>query len=648
MWKKKGTDDIGINDRSPDKNEIVLERKRILGTKPLLIVNIICFAMTVFHLYASGIRTLPVNVFRCIHLGFGMCIVFLIYPASKKEPINKIPWRDVLFAALATVPNIYIIVELENLAKRAGILTTMDLVMGIILIVLLLEVSRRVVGIVLTCIATFFILYTILGPYFPGILAHRGASLAGLVRHMYLSTEGVYGVPLGASASFIFLFVVLGTILTHIGAGDVLINLALSVFGKQRGGPAKVAVVSSALFGSISGSSLANVVTTGTFTIPLMKKVGYEPSFAGAVEAAASTGGQIMPPIMGAAAFIIAEFLGIPYFSVCLAAALPAVLYFTAIFCAVHQQAVKLGIKGLTKDQVPSGKKVLKEQGYLLLPLVLIIVILVMGYSPAMAGFVSILTAVAISWFKRETRLTPKRLFFVLAEGAKGAMDVLIACAVVGFIIGSFTLSGMGLKMAALVQTLSGGRLFLTLLFTAIASIILGMGVPTTANYIMMAMITVPIVSAMDVLPLAAHLFCFYFGIVSDLTPPVALGALTASGIAGSKFLPTAINATKLGAIAYIIPFFFVYNPILLLGMQPFTIEVLISFIFAIIGTIALSCAIYNYMLDTLKWYERIITAIAALIMIHPNILTSFIGISLFILVYLMQRKSLNKALYTT
>jgi TRAP transporter 4TM/12TM fusion protein len=456
---------------------------------------------------------------------------------------------------------------------------------------------------------------------------------------MILSTEGLFGVALGASASFIFLFCLLGAMMAEIGADSVLIDLAVSVFGKQRGGPAKAAVVSSALFGTVSGSSLANVTTTGTFTIPLMKSVGYEPEFAGAVEATASCGGQIMPPVMGAAAFIIAEFTGSSYLAVCMAAALPALLYFTGIFSAVHVRACAKDLKGVPEDQLPDAKKLMIEKGYLLIPLISIIVILVMGMSPSMAAFISVCVTIVISFFKRGTRMTPRKLFNAFANGAKGAVDVMIACAIVGFIVGSFTLTGLGVKMATLVTMLAGGKLILTLLFSAIASIILGMGVPTTANYIMMSMITVPAVAVMGVPTMAAHLFCFYFGIVSDLTPPVAMAALTGAGIAKARFWPTAINATKLGVAAYIIPFFFVYNPVLLLGQKPFTVMVLVGTLFSIIGIVAVSCGLFRYVIRETTTIERILMLAAGLMMVLPEAVTSLGGLALVALVILLQKK---------
>lgn len=625
---------------------LLVEKKRSLIGPTLLIVNVIGFSMALFHMYCAGFKTIDVMQFRAMHLAFGLCILFLVYPMSKKSSRDTVPWYDWVLAVIATIPNLYIAIGFKQLAARAGHVTTLDAIMGLLLMLIILEAARRVVGMTLVGISGFFILYTMFGSYFPSVLAHRGATLGGLVRHMILSTEGLFGVALGASASFIFLFCLLGAMMAEIGADSVLIDLAVSAFGKQRGGPAKAAVVSSALFGTISGSSLANVTTTGTFTIPLMKSVGYEPEFAGAVEATASCGGQIMPPVMGAAAFIIAEFTGSSYLAVCLAAALPALLYFTGIFAAVHVRACAKNLKGVPADQLPDAKKLMKEKGYLLIPLISIIAILMMGMSPSMAAFISVCVTIVVSFFKRGTRMTPRKLFNAFANGAKGAVDVMIACAIVGFIVGSFTLTGLGVKMATLVTMLAGGKLILTLLFSAIASIILGMGVPTTANYIMMSMITVPAVTLMGVPAMAAHLFCFYFGIVSDLTPPVAMAALTGAGIAKARFWPTAINATKLGAAAFIIPFFFVYNPVLLLGQEPFTVMVLVGMLFSVIGIVAISCGLFRFVIRETTLIERILMLAAGMMMVLPEMVTSLGGLALVAFVILLQkRRTRNESL---
>jgi len=636
-------DNSDEKDSRPAANESIdeqftLEKKRNLTGTSLLILNIICFSMTLYQLYIAGPGNLVANISRAIHLGYGMGIVFLLYPLTGKSRKDRIAWFDYILAAMGIVVNLYIVFNFETLTARAGLVTKVDLVLGTLLILLLLECSRRVVGKVLTGIAVFFLVYTLYGNYFPGALAHRGVSLTNLVRHMYLTLEGVYGIALGVSTNFIFLFILLGAVLTHMGTGEFLIKIAIALFGRQRGGPAKAAVVSSAFFGIISGSSVANICTTGTFTIPLMKKTGYKPFFAGSTEAAASIGGQIMPPVMGAAAFIIAENLGQPYLKVCLAAAVPAVLYFAGIFFGVHQEAVKSDLKGLPPEDIPKIRTVLKDV-YLIIPLIIIIVVMIMGYAPSFAGLVSIISAIAISFVKKKSWFTPKKLFMAFADGAINALEVLIACATVGFIIGSFTLSGMGIKLASLVVHLGGGNLLITLIFTAIASLVLGMGVPTTANYVMMSMITVPALLKMDVMPMAAHLFCFYYGIISDITPPVALGALAGAGIAKAPFWPTAINSTKLGIAAYLAPFLFVFNQSLVLGQQPFLFLHVLYLILALVGVMIISTGLFGFVITRAKWYERIALIGAGVMVLIPGILNSLIGLGLYGVVYLIQRQ---------
>ncbi len=618
--------------------KVMVDKKRQLTGATLMIVNIICFSMTLFQLYAAGPGNLVANALRAIHLGYGLCLVFLLYPICSKASRDRIQFYDIVLAAGGMVANLYLVVNMEVLASRAGLMTGMDLIMGLILIITLLEAARRIVGPVLTGIAGFFLIYTLFGQYFPGIIAHRGVALSNLVRHMYLTLEGVYGVALGVSASFIFLFITMGAILTHMGTGQYLTDMAICAFGRQRGGPAKAAVVSSSLFGLISGSTIANICTTGTFTIPLMKKTGYKPYFAGSVESAASVGGQIMPPIMGAAAFIIAENLGVSYLTVCLAAAFPALLYFSGIFFAVHQEAVKSGIKGLSEEDIPDIKKVARNT-YLVLPLIVIIVLLIMGFSPAMAGVWAVVVAIALSWLRKETRMTPVKLFYAFADGAKNALEVLVACAVVGFIVGSFTLSGMGLRLATLVVAVGDGKLLPTLILTAVACLILGMGVPTTANYVMMSMITAPALLMMGVDPMAAHLFCFYFGIISDLTPPVALGALAGAGLAGARFWPTAINSSKLAVAAYLGPFFFVYHPVLLIGQQPFEAVHILYFVFAFGGLLMFSCVLYSFLLIKTRWYERIALLVSAYMTMLPELTSSFIGVAIFAGLLFLQLK---------
>src|SRR5512139_1563971 len=438
------------------------------------------------------------------------------------------------------------------------------MVIGAIGTLLTLEAARRIVGLPIVVIASTFLVYAYLGPYFPGFLTHRGYSVERIVSHMYFTTEGILGIPLGVSATFIFLFILFGAFLEKTGIGKLFIDIANAIAGWAAGGPAKVAVITSALEGTVSGSSVANTVGSGSFTIPMMKKLGYRPEFAGAVEASASTGGQIMPPVMGAAAFLMAEFIGIPYIDIAKAAAIPACLYFAGIFIEVHFEAKRCGLKGKAWDQIPRTWTVLKERGHLFVPLIAIIYILTEGCTPSRAALVGLVLSVVAGAIKKATRMSVPEIFNALEAGARGALGVAIACATAGIIVGVVTLTGLGLKMANGLVELAGGNLLFTLFFTMITSLILGMGVPTTANYIITSTIAAPALIQLGVHPLAAHLFVFYFGIIADITPPVALAAFAGAGIAKADPMKTGITATKLAIGAFITPYIFVYNPSML------------------------------------------------------------------------------------
>jgi TRAP transporter 4TM/12TM fusion protein len=443
---------------------------------------------------------------------------------------------------------------------------------------------------------------------------------------MYFTTEGILGTPIAVAATFIFLFILFGAFLDKTGIGKFFIDFANAIAGKAVGGPAKVAVLSSALTGTISGSSVANTVGTGSFTIPLMKSLGYRPEFAGAVEAAASTGGQIMPPIMGAAAFLMAEFIGIPYSSIAKAAVIPALLYFTGIWIMVDLEARKTGMKGLDASKLPKLAKVLKERWYLLTPIVVIVYMLMSGTTPIKAALFGILSAIIVGMFKRETRMDIKRLLETLEIGAKSALGVSIACACAGIIVGTVTLTGLGLKMGNGLVELAGGYLLPTLVLTMISSLILGMGAPTTANYIITSTIAAPALLKLNVNPLTAHMFVFYFGIIADITPPVALAAFAGSAIAKSDPIKTAFNASKLAIAAFLIPYMFVLNPQLLL-IDTTVAEIIQITITSLIGMLGIGIAMQGYIFGKVNWILRIIFLLGGLALIDPGLLTDLIGI---------------------
>jgi len=496
---------------------------------------------------------------------------------------------------------------------------------GAIGILLVLEATRRVVGTPILVVVGCFLAYAHFGRYVPGFFGHRGASLERLVGHMFYTTEGIFGIPLGVSSTFIFLFILFGAFLEKTGIGQFFIDIANSIAGHAASGPAKVAVITSALEGTVSGSSVANTVGSGSFTIPMMKRLGYRPEFAGAVEASASTGGQIMPPIMGAAAFLMAEFIGVPYLQVAKSAIIPAILYFTGVFIVVHLEAKKTGLRGLPKEQLPRFWDIMRQRGQLFLPLVAIVYLLVEGSTPMRAALWGLVVAVLASCLSRATRMKPRDVVTALEQGARNALGVVIACAAAGMIVGTVTLTGLGLKLANGLILLARGQLLPTLFFTMLTSLVLGMGAPTTANYVITSTIAAPALMKLGVPVMAAHMFAFYFGIVADGTPPVALAAFAGAGIAKSNPVKTGIEATKLSIAAFLIPYFFVYAPSLLLIGTVSWLDTARIIIGAVIGMIAVGAAVEGWLLTAAGVVERLLLFIGGLLLIHPHISPSLI-----------------------
>ncbi|HSR11543.1 MAG TPA: TRAP transporter permease, partial [Thermodesulfobacteriota bacterium] len=507
-----------------------------------------------------------------------------------------------------------------------GIYSGTDFFMGVLGILLTLEATRRIVGTPIVIIAACFLVYAYLGPYFPGFLAHRGYDLKRIVTHMWFTTEGIMGIPLGVSATFIFLFILFGSFLTSTGIMDFFMDIANAVAGWASGGPAKVAVMASALEGTVSGSSVANTVGSGSFTIPMMKRLGYRPEFAGAVEAASSTGGQIMPPVMGAAAFLMAEFINKPYVEIAKAAAIPALLYFTGVWIVVHFEAKKYGLKGLPREQLPRLMKIAKEQSFLILPLVGIIYFLVEGSTPMRDALAGLGLCIAVGMVRKATRMNLTKLLETLESGARGALGVAAACATAGVIVGVVTLTGLGLKMGDGLIALAGGMLILTLIFTMVTSLILGMGAPTTANYVITSTIAAPALIKLGVPILAAHMFAFYFGIIADLTPPVALAAFAGAAIAKANPFKTGVIATKLAIAAFLVPYIFVYNPALLL-IQTTPLQILQMIVTSVVGMIGIGAAVEGWYWTEMKWWERIPAFTSGILLIDPGTLTDIIGI---------------------
>ena len=611
---------------------------------PQKIIAAIAITFSIFQLYTATFGILDAQLQRAVHLGFGLALAYLLYPFRRAWTRDSFVHPiDALFAILGAAAPAYIVIQYRELVTRAGSATTTDIVVGGIGILLVIEAARRVVGLPMVTVVLFFLAYAFLGPYMPGVLAHRGLSLEQLISHLYYTTEGIFGIPLGVSSTFIFLFILFGAYLESTGLGKFFIDLANAVAGWASGGPAKVAVLSSGLMGTVSGSSVANVVGTGSLTIPMMKKLGYNANFAGAVEAAASTGGQLMPPVMGAAAFLMAEFVGVSYIEVVKAAAIPALLYFTGVWLGVHFEAKRKKLKGIPRAELPNPLTLLKERGHLAIPLVVIVYLLVSGYTPMRAALVAIVLSIVCAMLRKSTRMKPIEIVYGLERGAKAVLGVLIACAAAGIIIGVVTKTGVGLRLASGLIDLAGGMLLPAMFFTMITAIVLGMGVPTTANYVITSTIAAPALVQMGVPILAAHMFVFYFGIIADVTPPVALAAYAGAGISGGNALKTGVHASKLAVAAFIIPYIFVLSPVILMvDATPLTL--ILATLSALAGMIAVSSALCGFLADHCRPYERLLLIIAGLLMIKPGGMTDLVGCAIFAAILAMQYTRAKKA----
>ncbi|ADK30964.1 TRAP transporter permease [Brachyspira pilosicoli] len=617
--------------------------RRFKDWKKYLII-VISVAFCLFQLYSILSGKITAQVVRATHLAFVMALAYLLFPMKKDMPKDKLPWYDVIIAIVGACSWLYISINFDSLVRRAGIYNTTDIIIGIVGILILFEACRRIVGTPILIISLVFIVYALFGAYAPGFLNHRGYSIQRLVSHLYYNTEGIMGTPIGASATFIFLFIFFGALLDKTGIGQFFIDICNAIAGSYDGGPAKVAVLTSAMFGTVSGSSVSNTVGTGSFTIPMMKSLGYRPEFAGAVEASASTGGQLMPPIMGAASFLMAESLGIPYKEVAKAAIIPAILYFTGIFIMVHLEAKKTGLKGLSRDSLPKIGELLMKKGYLVIPLATIIYFFVLGktaiYAGLMgiiaAGLVAIINSIVDIILKRERSFTFNDLIDVFVNGARNIISVAVACAMAGIIIGVITLTGLGLKIGAGLISISGGISILLLMLTMISSIILGMGVPTTANYLITSTIAAGAIIGLGFEPLAAHMFVFYFGIIADVTPPVALAAMAGAAIAKSDPLKTGFEATKLSIGAFIIPYMFIFNPQILMINTTF-VEVIPILITSLIGMFGVSAGLEGYVFRKCNFIERILFIVAGLLSIYPEFYTDIIGIGLIAALIILQ-----------
>ncbi|OLF41369.1 C4-dicarboxylate ABC transporter permease [Psychrobacter sp. Rd 27.2] len=600
----------------------------------------ICILYSLFHLYIT-FNPMPALLQRSVHVGVGFALIFLIFPASKKSSRQHVAWYDWIWFLLSLSGMAYLIYEYQDIVtSRGGMANPVDVIFSIITVICVLEGSRRITGWILPILASIFLAYPFVShlDFMPDRLLTRPYDMGDIFGQLFLKTEGLYSVAIGASVTFIFLFILFGAFLARSGMGQLFNDLALAIAGDKKGGPAKVAVISSGFMGSINGSALSNVVSTGAFTIPLMKKVGYQKDFSGAVEASASVGGQILPPIMGASAFIMAETTGLPYSTIALAALLPAVLYYLGVIAQVHFRAGRRDLKGIAKENLPAVKEVLKARGHMLLPIVFLIYLLIENVPVGYAAAYTIGFTVAISMLRKETRMGFSDILGALEDGARQSLAVMAACAVVGVIIGVVSLTSFGTVMTSSIVTLGAGSLFLTLILTMLASMVLGMGLPSIPAYIITATMAAPALAGFDIPILSAHMFVFYFGIFANITPPVCLAAFAGAGISGGDPMKTGFLSLKLALAGFIVPFMFIYSPTMLMidptGLAvtakdfplPPILDIVTVVLTSVTGVIALGAALEGYFRGAMSPLTRGILAIGALLLIYPELTTGFIG----------------------
>ncbi len=592
------------------------------------VITLIAVSFSLYHLYTSYFGIPPALRHRTIHVTFAMVLIFLLFPSTRGPLRKKLYYFDILLAILTVAMGVYVYVQFDYLTYRLGLPTGYDVWFGFLETLLILEGTRRVIGWPMPLLALFFIIYGFFGRYMPGPLAHGGLDFDYVFSSLYLGLEGILGVAIGVSSTYIILFVIFGAFLGASGAAEFFFRLAQSLFGTVRGGPAKISVLSSSLFGTVSGSAVANVMVDGWLTIPLMKRVGFKPHVAGAIEAVASTGGQLVPPVMGAAAFIMAEVLGIPYIKIALAASIPAILYYFSLFMMIDLEAAKNGLAGIERSELPKFKNVILSEGHLFIPFfVLVYLMAVVLYTPIKAGFYSILSVVAVSYIRKRTWMNFRKIFEALRDGAVNSLSIVSACACAGIIVGMFTYTGLGVKLSTLLITLSGGKLVLLLALVGVSCIILGMGMPTTVVYIILATLAAPALIKLGIVPIAAHLFVFYYGLLSHITPPVALSAYAAASLANAPAMQTGYAAWRMGLAGFIVPFMFAYGPALV--MVGSVGETLVACVSAFTGVVALAAALQGYIFQKFPFWQRSIPLIASLLLIKSGLKTDIMGIGL-------------------
>ncbi|WP_029100236.1 MULTISPECIES: TRAP transporter permease [Brevibacillus] len=633
-------EEIRLNE---SKAQAVLEeydmeaRYRVFEKKWLrLLVSGVAIAFALYHLYAAYAIPFVTLKHRSLHVAIVLCLIFLLYPGRKKASRKHLSLLDAVLAVVSLGTAGYIFIYYLDIVNRGGIPSALDVTFATITCLLVLEASRRVAGWELTAMAAIFVAYAYLGPYLPGEFGHRGYTLSDIFNYMYVTTEGIFGDAIAVSASFIILFIIFGAFLSKSGMGTLFNDLSLALAGSSKGGPAKVGVIASAVHGSINGSAVASVVTTGSFTIPMMKRVGYKPEFAAAVEATAAVGGQILPPVMGAAAFIMAETLGVPYVTIAIAALIPAVMYYFGLLVQVHLRADRDNLQGLSRDELPKVKDVLRERGHLLLPLILLVALLMMGYTPTLVAVVTIVATVIIAALRPSSRMGFRDILAALETGVRDTLGVAAACASVGITVGVFSLTGLGLKLANIILMMGSGSLFMTLFFTMIASIILGLGLPSIPCYIITATMAAPALSTFGVDPLASHLFVFYFGAIANLTPPIALAAFAGAGIAGSDPQRTGWISCKLALAGFIVPFIFIYKPGLMI-LNSSVLDIAVAAVTTILAVLALAAATEGFLLTRLNWAMRLVLIGAGVLLIFPEAVYMGTGLAAMVAVLMYQ-----------
>ncbi len=608
------------------------------------VVMVISIAFVSYHLITSRFGMPDMVKHRAIHVAFILGLVWLYYPATKKSPRNRPSVVDMGLFVATLVMILYTWFTRDLFLKRAGVAVMSDYVIGVMTILMTLEACRRAVGKGLLILVLVFLVYALFGPYFPGVFAHRGHSLERIIYQMYLTGQGIFGMPIGVSATYLIIFIILGSMLEKSGLGKLFNDIAMSFGGRLVGGPAKVAVVASALVGMIQGSAATNVATSGAFTIPLMKKVGYKPYFAGAIEAAASTGGQFMPPIMGSVAFIMAEFLGVRYLSIAAAAIVPAILYFGSVFFQIDLRARRMKLRGLSKEEMPDVKTTILRYGQMMIPVVILVFLLIEGRTPLYAAFFTVVATWLLSWVRKETRIGPKEMKDVAVNSSRNILGIGVAMANAGFVVAILSMTGLGVILADNIVQLSGGHLFIALLLSMLVSIVLGMGLPTSACYVIAASITVPILRAMNVPAFQAHFFVLYFSVISTVTPPVALSAYVGAGMANADPNKVGWAAFRLAIAGFIIPFFFIYSPEMLL-ISDSVWHIIWASISALIGIGFLAIAVEGYLFTPLQLWTRAIFLAASIMLISPGLSLDFVGFAVgglgILIAYMKKRKDL-------